>query len=78
MTDKRPVVKVNRRVVWDRMTRLNMTQNDMARRVGISSAYLSRLINGKRNPSPGMRDRLQQVLDCPEFEDLFIVVSADD
>ena len=78
MTDKRPVVKVNRRVVWDRMARLNLTQNDMARRIGISSAYLSRLITGKRNPSPRMRDRLQQILECPKFEDLFIVVSVDD
>ena len=78
MTDKRPVIKVNRRVVWDRLARLNITQNDMARRVGISSAYLSRLISGKRSPSPGMRVRLLQALDYPAFEDLFIVVSADE
>ena len=76
--DKRPVVKVNARTVWDRLDRLNMSQNDMARRLGITSAYLSRLINGRRNPSPRMRGRLQEALGSPEFDDLFVVVRRDD
>ena len=75
LMDKRPVVKVNARTVWDR---LNMSQNDMARRLGITSAYLSRLINGRRNPSPRMRGLLQEALGSPEFDDLFVVVKRDD
>ena len=74
---RKPMVKVNPRAVWDHLARLNMSQNDMARRIGISSGHLSRLISGSRNPSPRMRTRLQEALDCPEFDKLFIVVRTD-
>ena len=77
MKARKPMVKVNPRAVWDQLARLNMSQNDMARRIGISSGHLSRLISGSRNPSPRMRSRLQEALDCPEFDKLFIVVRTD-
>ena len=52
MAGKRPARKVMLRAdaVWDRLNRLNMTQNDLARLLGISSGHLSRLINGRRCP----------------------------
>ena len=80
MTGKRPIqkVKLNARAVWDRLNRLNMTQNELARLVGVTSGYLSRLINGTRCPSPPMRRRLQEALGCSDFDDLFIVVRADE
>ena len=80
MPGKRPVWKVKLRAeaVWDRLNRLNMSQNDLARLLGVSSGHLSRLINGRRCPSPSMRQRLQQTLGCSEFEELFIMVSGDE
>ncbi len=80
MAGKRPCTKVRLKAgaVWDRLNRLNMTQNDLARLVGVSSGYLSRLINGRRCPSPRMRQGLMEALDCSEFDDLFVVVSADE
>ena len=64
--------------VWDRLNRLNMTQNDLARLLDISSGHLSRLINGRRCPSPSMRRRLMESLECSDFDDLFVVVNCDE
>ena len=79
MAGKRPLrrVKLNPDAAWRLMNRLNMTQNELARLAGVTSGYLSRLINGTRCPSPRMRRRLQEALGCTEFDDLFIEVSAD-
>ena len=60
--------------VWNRLNRLNMSQNELARTLGISTGHLSRLINGRRCPSPRMRKLLMEALDCAEFDDLFVVV----
>ena len=78
MSGKAPLrrVELNAGAVWDRLDRLNMTQNDLARLLGISTGYLSRLVNGTRSPSPRMRRRIQEVLGCSEFDELFIVVAA--
>ena len=62
--------------VWDRLNRLNMSQNDLARALNVSSGHLSRLINGRRCPSPSMRRRLMEALDCSDFDELFVVVDA--
>ena len=70
-------VKLNSRAVWDRLARLGLSQNDLARRAGVSSGYLSRLMNGTRCPSARTRYRLHEALGCPEFENLFIVISVD-
>ena len=80
MPGKRPARKVMLRAeaVWDRLNRLNMTQNELAGLLGISSGHLSRLTNGRRCPSPLMRRRLMDVLDCSEFDDLFVVVICDE
>ena len=64
--------------VWDRLNRLNMTQNDLADLLEISSGHLSRLINGRRCPSPLMRRRLMDVLGCSDFDELFVVVNCDE
>ncbi len=80
MPGKRPARKVmlKAEAVWDRLNRLNMTQNDLARELDISSGHLSRLINGRRCPSPSMRRRLMDVLGCSEFDELFVVVICDE
>lgn len=73
MPGKRPAMKVMLRAeaVWDRLNRLNMSQNDLARLLGVSTGHLSRLINGRRCPSPSMRRRLMDALDITDFDALF-------
>lgn len=73
----RPKVRLNPYAVWDRLNRTNLSQNELARQMGISSGYLSQLITGQRCPSPRMRRRLQHVLDIAQFDDLFIVERGD-
>ena len=60
--------------VWDRLNRRNMSQNDLAKMLDISSSHLSRLINGRRGPSPSVRRRLMEVLRISEFDEIFVVV----
>ena len=66
-------VKLNPRVVWERLNRLNITQNRLAAMLGITSGYLSQLMTGTRSPSAEVRRRLQEVLEVPNFDDLFIL-----
>ena len=66
-------VKVNPDAVWDRLNRLNVTQNQLAAMVGITPGYLSQLMTGTRSPSSEVRKRLQEVLEVPHFDDLFIL-----
>ena len=68
----RPRVKLNRDAVWALLDQLGISQNELARRCGLSPGYLSLLMARKRSPSPATRRRLQQALGVSEFEDLFI------
>ena len=58
----RPRVKLNRDAAWELLDRLGMSRKNPARRSGLPSGYLSQLMNGKSNPSPYARRRLQQTL----------------
>ena len=42
---------VDSQVLWDRMNAHGISQNEVARRVGISSSHLSQIMNGKSSPS---------------------------
>ena len=53
---------IDREAVWDRMNAHGFSQNEAARRAGISSAHLSQIMNGGTNPSPGVLKRLHGVL----------------
>ena len=53
---------IDREAVWDRMDAHGFSQNEVARRGGISSSYLSQIMNGKSTPSPGVLKRLHGVL----------------
>ena len=66
-------VMLNPAAVWRLLDELDMSQNELARRCGITSGHLSLLMNGKRGPSPKLRRRLQQVLGVSNFDDLFII-----
>ena len=66
-------VKLNPHAVWELLNRLNMSQNELATRVGASSGYLSQLMSGTRRPSAELRRRLMEALAVTRFEDLFIL-----
>ncbi len=80
MSGKTPRLKVKLKpeAVWELLNRLNMNQNDLARLAGITSGYLSLLMSGKRCPSGDVRRRLMEALSITRFDDLFILVKADE
>ncbi len=53
---------VDPKAVWDRMDAHGISQNEVARRAGISSSYLSHIMNGRSTPSAGLLKRLHAVL----------------
>ena len=53
---------IDREAVWDRMNAHGFSQNEVARRAGISSAHLSQIMNGKSTPSAGVLKGLHGVL----------------
>ncbi len=56
---------IDREAMWGRMDAHGFSQNEVARRAGISSANLSQIMNGRNNPSPGVLKRLHGVLFQP-------------
>ena len=44
-------VRPKAEAVWELLNRLNLTQNELARRIGRSSGFLSQLINRECFPS---------------------------
>ena len=53
---------VDREVLWERMDFLGISQNELARRAGVSSGHLSLIMSGRRSPSPDTLKRLHGVL----------------
>ena len=78
MAGRRPrlTVRLNASAVWERLNRLNMTQNELARLSGITSGFLSQMMTGKRGPGPGTRRGLLRALEGASFDDLFILEEA--
>ena len=71
-------VILNAVAVWRLLDQRGISQNELARLVGISSGYMSDLMSGKRSPSPHMRRRIQEALGVTDFDDLFIIQRIDD
>jgi transcriptional regulator with XRE-family HTH domain len=63
-------VRINEKVLWDFMLKSNISQRELASRLGISPSYLSQLICGTRYPSPKLRRRLLEELRL-SFDELF-------
>ena len=57
--------KVDCRALWDRMDAHGISQNEVARRAGISVGYLSLVMSGQRTPSGDVLRRLHEVLFQP-------------
>ncbi len=63
---------------WERLSVLNMSQNELAWRIGRSRSFVSDLFHGRRCASGETRRRLMEVLQVTRFEDLFILEENDD
>ena len=71
---RRPVrVKLNPVAVWELLDELGISQKELARRSGISPAYLSQLMHGRRSPSVRTQSRLQQALGVSDWDRLFFI-----
>ena len=68
-----PRVKLNPVAVWELLDELGITQKELARRGGISPAYLSQLMHGRRSPSVRTQRRLQQALGVSDWDRLFFI-----
>jgi len=53
------------------LARKNKSQNWLAMRLGISSGYMSQLMQGSRCPSPELRARILKVFGGQSFDDIF-------
>ena len=71
-------VKLRQEVVWELLDQLNISQNELARRCGISRGHMSQLMRGERSPSARLRRRLQQVLGVDDFDTLFLIEEEDE
>ena len=61
---------VDPRTLWDRMEAHGISQNEAARRAGISPAMLSQIMNGQRTPSGRVLRQLHEVLFRPSAAEL--------
>lgn len=76
---KRPILlKVNNAAVWQYLMKENLAQNELARRLGISSGYMAQLISGSRSPSPKLRRKMLDVLSPLSFEEIFLMSGRGD
>jgi len=62
--------EVDTRVLWERMDAHGWSQNETARRAGISTGMLSQVMNGQRKPSGDVLRRLHEVLFAPSPAEL--------
>ena len=65
---------VDCRTLWERMDAHGISQNEVARRAGISKGYLSDVMAGKRTPSGGVLKRLHAALFAPSPAELVMPV----
>ena len=64
------VPTVDPRALWERMDAHGISQNETARRAGISVSHLSQIMNGQRTPSGDVLRRLYDVLFAPTSQEL--------
>jgi len=76
------IVKLKASTLKRHLAKRNLSQNSFARRIGVTSGYMSQLLCGERNPSPELRERIikklndvQKLRELPEFgfDDLFTI-----
>ncbi len=60
---------VDQEALWSRMDAHGISQNEVARRAGVSSAHISNIMSGKATPSAGVLKKLHGVLFRPTREE---------
>ena len=67
------VVAIKSKAIRKILARKNMSQNWLARQLGVSSGYMSQLMTGVRNPSPDLRIKILERLKMDEsgFDRIF-------
>ncbi len=71
------MLRVNGFVIWEYLTKQNLAQNELAKRLEISSGYMAQLISGSRSPSPKLRRKMLDVLSPLSFGELFVLSQKD-
>ncbi len=66
-------VKLNRLALEIAMSRKNLSQRDLAEKLGFSRSHLSHIMNGRREPSPVLRRVILEFLPEYKFDDLFTI-----
>ena len=66
-------VKLKRESLELNLARKNLSQNWLAKQVGISSGYMSQLLRGERCPSPEIRCKILQQFKDKKFDDFFVL-----
>ena len=61
---------VDQQALWSRMDAHGISQNEVARRAGVGSAHLSKIMSRKATPSAGVLKKLHEVLFRPTREEL--------
>ncbi len=61
---------VDPQALWERMDAHNLSQNETVKLAGISSGYLSQIMNGQRTPSGRVLEKLHRVLFQPTAAEL--------
>jgi len=67
------VVKLNRSAFRLALARENLSQRELAQKIGFSRCHISHIVNGRREPSPSMRRRILEHLKDYTFDDLFTI-----
>jgi putative transcriptional regulator len=66
-------VRLNRLAFEVALSRENLSQRDLAERIGFSRSHLSHIINGRRIASPVLRRLILKELPEYTFDDLFTI-----
>ncbi len=74
----RTVVRLDTAAVWRRLALLNRSQNWLAREIGVSPGYISKLVNEGRAPSGRIRSRMLKALGVDDFHQLFELEVSDE
>jgi len=67
-------IKLNREFVERVLARRNISQNGLARRLRVSSGYISLIMTGGRYISPKMRRGILRYFRRYTFNELFIII----
>ena len=71
-------VTINRSAFEIALAKKNLTQNGLARKIKVTSGFMSMMMTGKRQASATTRRRILQCLRGYTFDDLFIIEQSKD